>query len=206
MKRLSTPGTVYRVFVRSVPRATIEDQKARAAVVCGLGASPIVFGPDQLEDWYSIARPDDVLVVDCLEIIPPPRSKKQGVPTALLGQVLGFIRANKLTLIEARTGREPDAKRIREATMNVARGRRLTTATARELGRKGGEKKPVQTILDYWMNHPEKSTFSRIWRGTEGTYADALDAVNEAAARQNYIAVSSTTMAWRVFGHRTRKR
>lgn len=207
MQRYPQGETVYRVFVRSVPRATIEDQRARAAVAVGLGSGVQEFHGDQLDDWYKMARPHDVLVCECLEVLPPFRSKKHGgIPTNVLGEIHGWIKAKQLKLIESRTGKEPSPQRWRDAAKNIAIGRRLSADEAKSIGRKGGEKKPVQTILDYWKSHPDHAIFKAIWRGTDGTYDDALDALNDEARKRKFIAVSSTTMAWKVFGHRNKQR
>lgn len=207
MKRYSSTEKHYRVFFRAMPRNSIADQRARAAIVVGLNGDAQEYGADRLDEWVQFARDGDVLVVDCLEILPPPRSKRDGIPTNKLGEIKGAIAAKGLTLIEARTGTAPDTKRWREAAQNVARGRRLTTETAREMGRKGGKRRPVETIQSYWEDHPDKADFRAIWRGAEGTYADAFEAVNAAAKKAKYIRLSSVTMAFRVFGHRAvRKR
>lgn len=204
-QRKSTSEPTYRIFLRSVPRSTLVDQRARAALTVGLGAGVQEFHGDQLDDWFQLARDEDVLVVECLEVIPPLRSQKLGgIPTNKLAEVHGYIKAKRLKLIEARTGREPDPERWKQAMENVRSGRRLTADEAKVMGRKGGERKPVQTIMDYWKSHPEHALFKGIWITTAGNYEDALEAVNAEARKRNYIAVSSTTMAWKVFGDRRR--
>lgn len=204
MKRLSTSHAVYRWFFRPARGLTIDDQRAAAAMVTPLGATVQEFLSDKLDDWHGLARDTDVLGCYRLELLPPPRSKREGgIPTAKLSEIRGSIKARNLRLIEACLGgKEPDGTRWNEARRSVAHGRKLETGHARKIGKKGGEKKPVQTILDYWMTHPEKAQFAAIWRGADGSYVDALEAVNEAARKRHYIAVSSTTMAWRVFGDR----
>lgn len=207
MKRAFTASTTYRVFLRSMRGAPIEDQRARAAVVVGLGGQVQEYEHDRLDDWYSLARDDDVLVCDVLECLPPPRSKRAGgIPTNKLGEIQGHIKGRKLTLIEAATGEQPTPARWKAAAQNIARGRHMKTETARKMGKKGGEKKAVETIQDYWKNHPEHDAFKAIWLTIGDSYADAFEAVNAQARKRHYIRLSSVTMAYRVFGDRRKRK
>ena len=76
MKKSTAANATYRVLIRPARGAPEAEQRDRAAVIAGLGATVQEFTGDQYEDWAALARPDDVLLVYRLELIPPIRSRR----------------------------------------------------------------------------------------------------------------------------------
>ena len=212
MKHYPQDAAVYRLLIVPAPRLTADAQRERAKAVVPLGALVQEYGPDTLAEWYEMSRDADVLVVDQLELIPPVRRKGRGVPTAILGQVRGWLRAHKSQIMESSRKAEPDAKRWREAEANVARGhrilvtRRLPTETASELGKRRGEQARRESIVEYYRAHPERAIFVAIWRGAEGDAAAALAALNADLTRRHLPLLGSEASARRAFGDRGKRK
>ena len=209
MKRqISTSTVVWRQLIIPAPRLSADKQRERARAHVPLGASYQEFGPDQREAWYCLSRPDDVLGVDQLELIPPTRRKGHGVPTSEFGEARGWLKANDRRVIETSTGKEPDAKRWQEAAKNIARGHRilvqghLGTDKARELGGRRGRQMARESIVTYYQEHPEREAFAAIWRGAKGDSEAALAALNALFEKRHLPRLGSEASARRAFGPR----
>jgi len=205
MKKRTPPTKDCRVLIRAVPGISAERQREAAAVVCGLGARVIEFDGASVEQWFERARHTETAVVYRLEIIPPLRSNAFPSPTAFLGRVEGFFKAQRITLIESETGKSPDAKRWREAEQHIARGHRSIAGRERqrEAGRATAEKLRRESPVLYWKQHPERERFCAIWMSRKyANSKEAAEAVNVEAERCRYQRIGSVASCNRAFGSR----
>jgi hypothetical protein len=206
-QRFSTTAT-FRHLIVPAPRLSEDRQRERARLVVPLGGIYQEFGPDQREEWYSLSRESDVLLVDQLELIPPPRKKGSGVPTAEFGEVRGWLRANSRVVIECSTGLEPTQKRWQEAAKNIARGHRiliqghLGTDKARDLGKRRGAQMKRESLVDYYKNHRDHGIFAAIWRGTKGDAETARAKLNAYLEQHHFPPLGSEASCRRAFGVR----
>lgn len=203
-KRLSTSQT-FRVLIRPARGSPEAEQRERAAVVAGIGATVQEYDGDTYLEWAEHCRETDVLVVHRLEIIPPIRSRRCPSPANTLAEIRGMIRGKGASVIESKTGTEPDAKRWREAIDNVRRGARIIHKRERLVagGKATAERNKRESPVLYWKSSPHREAMRAIWmsRAYENSQA-ACDAVNVQCEKRGLPRIGSPSSCIRAFGDR----
>jgi hypothetical protein len=205
MKKEMQTSHVCRVLLRPARGSPEADQRSDAAAVAGKGARLQEFTGDAYEDWATHARPDDVLIVHRLELIPPIRSRRCPSPANALAEIRGVIRGRGATLIESKTATEPDAKRWREAIANVRRGARIIHKRERLVagGKATAEKNKRESPVLYWKSSPRRAAMQAIWMSRAFANSDeARDAVNVECDKLGLPRVGSVSSCIRAFGDR----
>ena len=205
MKKRMHVNLTYRVLLRPARGSPEAEQRSQAAVVAGLGATVQEYAGDLYEEWAEHSRPGDVLIVHRLELIPPTRSRRCPSPATALSEILGIIRGKGATLVESKTGKEPDAKRKREAINNVRRGARIIHKRERLVagGKETAEKNKRESPVLYWKSSPHREAMRAIWmsRAYENSQA-ACDAVNVQCEKRGLPRIGSPSSCIRAFGDR----
>ena len=200
--KISTSAGLFRLLARDAVRNRIEDQVARGKAVAGDRRVVVFDAAKERDDWYRLARPHDTLWVDAIELIPGLRARGV-IPTADLAEVQAAIGAARLRLLIGADGIEPTPKHWREATHNVARGRRITRAQQSKGGKTRAAQLQRTSVVQYWRDHPEHETFAAIWKSNLHPNSEiAREAVNIAASRKNYQTLGSIKSCERAFGDR----